>query len=49
MNNHQNDRLSEQDIVDRAARRARRWFWWKVTILILVVMLLLGWLLSRAA
>jgi hypothetical protein len=36
--------LTQQDIVDRAARRARRWLWFKIVILILVVLLILDWL-----
>jgi hypothetical protein len=41
--------LTEQDIIDRAARRARRWFWLKVWILILIVALLLVWVTTRRA
>jgi predicted nucleic acid-binding Zn ribbon protein len=41
INNGNNQKLTEQDIVDRAARRARRWFWLKIVILILVVVFIL--------
>jgi hypothetical protein len=36
-NNGNNQKLTELAIVDRAARRAGRWFWLKIAILILVV------------
>jgi len=47
VNDEQKKPLTEQ-LVDRAAAKARRWFWFKVGILILVVVLLiLDWLVRR--
>ena len=42
--------LNEQEIVDRATAKARRWFWFKVVVLILVVaffLVLIGFKESR--
>jgi hypothetical protein len=38
-----NKRLTEQEIVDRAARRARRLLVWKIILLIVGTALLLAW------
>jgi len=45
--NGQKKVLSEQDLVDRAARTAKLWFWWKVWILILIVVVFLVWVTTR--
>lgn len=43
MNNHGRRRLTEQDIVTKAAERARKRFWLKVVIFTLLVVAFLAW------
>jgi hypothetical protein len=40
--------LTEQDLVDRAARRAGRRFWAKVIILVVIAVLLLAYLFRNS-
>ncbi len=47
MINENKQKLTQHNIVDAAAAKARRQFWWKVWILILVLVLFFVWATTR--